>query len=232
MYDFFYDEFENLKALTGFNQWEKIQESGKEEINKIIDLMIDETKREPFKILKPIVLQRVIHDAILNDGEFTGLNAKFVRKALNAWWGIYGQKILEARDAKGPEFYQPVKLDAEADARVNTLLQSFYRSIQNGVFQQVPDIKPEEVRKQGAEWKSELERKAVSKGYSKTSEQKIIDHELHIQYIRDNYDPHTAKPKPGWVSEDQWRKNLHELSQAGDIPEQKGSHVNEEDRAD
>lgn len=163
MYDFFYDEFENLKALTGFNQWEKIQESGKEEINKIIDLMIDETKREPFKILKPIVLQRVIHDAILNDGEFTGLNAKFVRKALNAWWNIYGGKILEARDQQ--EKAKPEAPYTGPPIDVKTLVDCYVNRLKNGF---VPDKKltdderAEMARKEGKEWTSDIERKAVS----------------------------------------------------------------------
>lgn len=163
MFDFFYQEFKSLKALTGFTQWEKLNEMPDPEnaIREVINPMVQITQVEPFKKVKPDVLQRVIHNAILTDKEFTGLNAKFVLKALNAWWATYGDKILQAIEQKGPEVYEKVKLDPEADARVNYMLKSFQRSIESGVFQQVPKSKDPE--KEGAEWVSGIERKSVIK---------------------------------------------------------------------
>lgn len=32
--------------------------------------------------------------------------------------------------------------------------------------------------------------------------------ELHIQYIRENYDPYTGKKKTTWISEEEWLKNV------------------------
>lgn len=187
MLEFFYNEFKMLKALTGFNQWEKLNDGPDPEkaIREIIDLMIIETKRDPFKIVKPEVVQRVIHDAILNDGEFTGLNAKFVRKALNAWWNVYGLKIIEARDQKDPNVYEKKPLDPEADARVNVLLKSFERSIKNGVFQQVPKISPEEVQEQGQERPKAHIYRSTDISYQKQIEEKII--EGRRRYFKENY---------------------------------------------
>jgi hypothetical protein len=149
MYDFFHGELKTLKARTGYTQWEKLNDSPKaaDEINDLIKYMIDECVKPPFDLVKDEVKQRVISRAIVEDGDFIGLNAKFVRKALNAWWNVYGGKIIEARD----ESKAPVKvdLDPEADARVNVLLQSFQRSIRNGVFQQVPKITTEEAKQEG-----------------------------------------------------------------------------------
>lgn len=160
-YDFFYEEFENLKALTGINQWEKLNtgtDEGMAEINKIIDLMIAELTRDQYKIVKPSVLQRVVHDAILNDPEFIGLNPKFVRRALNAWWNVNGDRVLMARNENE---VKPVYLSPEDNAKVNVLLESYRRRLLAGDGpRMVPKIESQVAEKEGAEWKSEIEKKA------------------------------------------------------------------------
>lgn len=37
-----------------------------------------------------------------------------------------------------------------------------------------------------------------------TTKEEIIAKELHIQYIRENYDAKTGHKLPGWISEDKW----------------------------
>ena len=78
-----------------------------------------------------------------------------------------------------------------------------------------------EIEIEGKEWVSEIDRKAVSVGYKKTEFEKLQDHELHIQYIRENYDPYTGKKKPNWIEESEWRKNLSKMPPAGEVPEKK-----------
>lgn len=145
---FFKKELETLQAKTGIRQLENLmqKEDWRKEANLLIDLMIEECNKPPFDLVKPEVKERVIARAIVEDQEFIGLNAKFVRKALNAWWSMNGGKILEARDEKQVE---KVELDPEADKRVNVLLESFKRSIQNGVFQQVPKLSQAEAKQEG-----------------------------------------------------------------------------------
>lgn len=165
MFDFFYNEFKNLKALTGFNQWEKLNEGPDPEkaIREVINPMVQVTQFEPFRIVKPAVLQRVIHNAIMTDSDFTGLNAKWVLKVLNAWWNIYGGKILEARDQQ--EKQAPPVPYTGPPIDVKTLVDSYVNRLKSGM---VPDKKltdeerAEIAQKEGKEWKSDIERKAVS----------------------------------------------------------------------
>jgi hypothetical protein len=42
--------------------------------------------------------------------------------------------------------------------------------------------------------------------YKPPTQEQIVLKELHLQYIRDNYDPKTGKPKEGWMSEDEWQR--------------------------
>lgn len=157
---FFYKQFESLKALTGFNQWDQLNEmaNAKDEINKVIDAMVEETKREPFNILKPGVVQRVIHDAMMNDGEFRGLNAKWVRRALNQFWGIHGESILQKHHEQNRKDIPLVELTPEQSAKVDQQINEFLAKLRAVA----PPPKIKDAAKEGAEWKSELERKAVS----------------------------------------------------------------------
>jgi hypothetical protein len=182
---FFKKELETLQAKTGIRQLETLmqKEDWRKEANLLIDLMIEECNKPPFDLVKQDVKERVISRAIVEDGDFIGLNAKFVRKALNAWWNVYGGKIIEARD----ESKTPVKvdLDPEADARVNTLLQSFQRSIRNGVFQQVPKITQEEAKQEG-----DVRPKAHVYHSTDLSYKKQIDERVRKGrelYFRENY---------------------------------------------
>jgi hypothetical protein len=182
---FFKKELETLQAKTGIRQLETLmqKEDWRKEANLLIDLMIEECNKPPFDLVKQDVKERVISRAIVEDGDFIGLNAKFVRKALNAWWNVYGGKIIEARD----ESKAPVKvdLDPEADARVNVLLQSFQRSIRNGVFQQVPKITTEEAKQEG-----DVRPKAHVYHSTDLSYKKQIDERVRKGrelYFRENY---------------------------------------------
>jgi hypothetical protein len=68
--------------------------------------------------------------------------------------------------------------------------------------------------------------------YPSSTESMKHEKDLHIQYIRDNYDPHTANPKPGWIPESEWRRNLSQVSATGDLPKEISSAPDGEDRPD
>lgn len=174
MYDFFYNELKTLKARTGFNQWEKLNESAnaKMDIDSMIAFMIEETDKPPFNLVRPEVKQRVISRAVVEDAEFIGLSAKFVRRALNAWWGIYGDKILQARDEQVNGSGQKVVLTAEQSRKIDEMANKYRAEIlENAQMKSVPKIEREEVRRLGAEWKSNLEWKSSNYDNGLTVEQ-------------------------------------------------------------
>jgi hypothetical protein len=174
MYDFFYNELQTLKAKTGSLQWEKLNalDNSAKEIDDLINFMVIECGKDPFKCVKPEVKQRVIARAIIDDDEFIGLNAKFVRRALNAWWKVYGDRIIEAMNQKSAEVYkmpdrtpeQTRDLDKKINDYINQLLAGSEIKI-------VPKMDSSEVAKKGAEWKSEIERKGTKYSNGLTIEQ-------------------------------------------------------------
>lgn len=58
-------------------------------------------------------------------------------------------------------------------------------------------LSEEDIEKEGQE-------KPVKKIHPFTPKEQLDRHDLHIQYCRENYDPLTGKPKPNWISEDEW----------------------------
>lgn len=54
--------------------------------------------------------------------------------------------------------------------------------------------------------REKIERKAASAGMPSGTIEDFNRHELHLQYIRENYDPLTGKPLPGWMPENEWLK--------------------------
>lgn len=158
LFDFFYNELKTLKARTGFNQWDNLNQSPKaqEEINALIGFMVDECNKPPFDLVKnKKTLQRVIHAAVVGDKDFIGLNAKFVHRTLHTWWNLNGHRVIEERDKKPDEVYERVQLTPEQDSYVSTMLKSYERRL---LSKSVP--KPENIAKEGAEWQSEIEKKA------------------------------------------------------------------------
>lgn len=164
MYDFFYDQLKTLKARTGFNQWDKLQESKDpvSEIDALIKFMIEVCNTPPFNIVRQGVKQRVIARAVVEDQEFIGLNAKFVRKALNAWWNINGDRVLNTVNQKEISVYEPVELTKEQKEKIDVLANTYVaRLLQGDGPKPVPKMKREEFEVVGKEWQSNLERKAV-----------------------------------------------------------------------
>jgi hypothetical protein len=214
MKEFFKNQLETLYTRTGFRQLENMmQRQGKDEagedlwkqdVRQLINFMVEECNKPPFDNVKETVKARVIARAVVEDQEFTGLNAKFVRRALNAWWKDNGDRVLDAMNHQSAGM-KPEPLTPEQNEKINVLLESYRKSL----LSPMPQMKPEEIEKEGAEWKSELERKAVSKGYKPAMNREDIKaRELHLQWIRENHNPNNGFKLPGWISEEEWLKKL------------------------
>ncbi len=176
MYEFFYEEFQTLRARTGIRQWEMLNDLPKEqaakEIHTIIDFMCQECNKPPFDIVRPEVKQRVIARAVVEDQDFIGLNAKFVRKALNAWWVTNGDRVIEAINQKEAKVYERVELTPDQKAKIDVMANTYVaRLLQGDGPKPIPKLEPDEIKKEGKEWKSELERKAVSVEYRPPSDE-------------------------------------------------------------
>lgn len=166
MYDFFYAELRTLKARTGYNQWDKLNEAKDPvaEIDLLIELMIVECAKDPYNKVSNEVKQRVISRAVVEDPEFIGLNQRFVARALRNWWNNNADRVLEKINQKEASVYERVELSPERRAEIDRMLDEYKaRILQGEGMRMIPKVEHHE--KVGAEWKSDLERKALSVQY-------------------------------------------------------------------
>ena len=211
MYEFFHQEFQTLKAKTGIKQWEHLNEqpNAAKGIHEVIEFMCQECIKPPFHVVQPIIKQRVISRAIVEDIDFIGLNAKFVRRALNAWWTVNGDRVMEAMNQKESSAYSRVELTEAQKRKIDRIANKYVAEILQGEGpKMIPKIQPEAVKKEGAEWQSNLERKAVC--YPITTISQAHKHELHLEWCRCNFDKYTADKLPTWKPEQEWIESLSE----------------------
>lgn len=211
MYEFFHEEFQSLRAKTGIRQWEQLNEQPDSAriIHEHIDFMCKECEKPPFHVVRPEVKQRVIARAIVEDGDFIGLNAKFVRKALNAFWIANGDRVMEAINQKERSVYDKIELTDEQKRKIDSLANAYVAQLLQGDGpKMVPKMESNVAAIEGQEWKSNLERKAIS--YPPNSEEQIQAHELHLEWARRNFDTRTGDKLPTWKPEPEWMEGLTE----------------------
>jgi hypothetical protein len=207
MREFFKNQLQTLYTRTGFRQLENMMqsESWEKDITDLIGFMVEECDKPPFNSVSETIKMRVISRAVVEDQEFTGLNAKFVRRALSKWWADNGDRVLEQLNKK--DSAAPVELTPEQNEKVNAMLESYKRRLlAGGGMTVIPrGMDPEKAAKEGAEWKSEVERKAVSVGYKPAmTAEDIQARELHMRYIQENYNARTGRPLQTWIPENEW----------------------------
>jgi transposase len=212
MREYFLDILNDLDKLAGLKQLDKIHAAAGDdrgaaitEINKLLNGLVRVS--EMFPMIPEAEQKRIIDHAVIAE-EFPSLNASVVYK----WLARYKDKFIQI--PQEPEKPQEPPLTGEAR---KAQLDKWLASLKGTENMTVRPMDRKEIATEGKEWVSEIDRKAVSVGIKKTSEQEINEREQHIQYIRENYDPYTGKPKPNWISEDQWRQNLSRVPEAREV---------------
>jgi hypothetical protein len=190
---FFHKAFEDLKIRTGLNQWENLSatETGKEQARKLIGAMIIECKNPPFDKVRKSVIQRVLSNAVIQDRpfdqniDFTGYSVKWVRSVLNAWWAIYGDKIIqewnrtqdeEAAKNKPMPFMNP-------HLNVDDLVTQYIKSLK---MPSPPQMSEAEIKKEGKEWTSKFEGMKAS-GYNNGLTVEQFQFRERLQRAASNY---------------------------------------------
>jgi hypothetical protein len=179
---FFRKDMEDLKLRTTHLQYERLST---QELNELIGLMVLEVSKPPFNRVPKIVLQRVIHEAVVDERflgkaiEFTGYSVKWIRQVLNAWWQLYGDKWMQKwqrEDEEKASQLKPVPTTVPQEDVHKTVENYWKRLMAEGHVEKykVPKMKPEEIKKEGAEWTSDLEHKGSVHRVSLTVEQYVM----------------------------------------------------------
>jgi hypothetical protein len=151
MKDFFKKELTTLHLKTGMRQFETLmdKENGIEEIDLLIDLMVQASNYPPFNLIGPDVKQRVIQQAILEDKDFIGLNAKFVVRALNTWWNQNKDRYYEKHLVQSGQEPQGEIVKGEAMQKYLDEWKVSLGFAENNFS--VPKLSPAEIKAEGQE---------------------------------------------------------------------------------
>lgn len=198
MRDFFLDLLNNLDKLTGLKQLEKLMAlpDPKKEINQLLDILCRTC--EMFPLIPKDAQKSIISHYVVSDGELTSLNAKIVFKWLNANREKYFKEAAHIPTEPDPN-WKPL----EGEARAKWLAE-WQKSLQ-GIGEGTPTISHVK------QLEMSLPKKTATY-HPVTTADDIMQKELHIQYIRENYDPITKEKRPTWLAEDEWLKNQKDLA--------------------
>lgn len=201
MRQFFFNILETLDKVAGIRQLDKIyqthdtKEEAKNYINALIDGLCNICQR--FDYIPRAEMQRIIHDGILSDPEFFGLNERIVFKWLSKACGAYYKEPVEAvKLPEGIGTYEPLTGEARA-----TWLSKWMDELKK-----VDDnTKMTFTNASGSKLKANLSELPETKGYKPPSAETVYLMQLHDEYIRENYNVDMSK-KTCWMSEDEWLK--------------------------
>ena len=202
MRQYFFNLLESLDKVAGIKQLDKIYQShdtvddAKIEINLLIDELCSVCNR--FDYIPRPDMKRIIHDGILMDPEFFGLNGRAVFRWLSKSCGAYYKEPIEAvKLPEGVEKYEPVTGEAR-----EKWLQDWLKVL-NKVDE---NVKPVLTNASGSKLKANLQELPETKGYRPPTAETVYLMQLHDAYIRENYDSITGKPKENWMSESEWQR--------------------------
>ena len=191
MREFFFHLLQNLDKLTGMKQFEKLSQAQnpKEEIKTLLDILCRVCDQFPY--IPDEDKKRIIQDATIADQEFIGLNAKIIFKWLNAKREFY------MKDPKDEVVIHPDALTGEAmQKRLDEWKEALAKVEIN--YTQRADVR-------SAVW-TQWQPKEGTPVYHAPQNDVVTDHQRHLDYLKANYDPRTAKPLPTWVPEKEWNK--------------------------
>lgn len=190
---YFLDLLNNLDKLAGLRQVEKIMNSSpnpKAEINELIAVLVRVSEQFPYIPMQD--QKNIISAAVITDPEFNSLNARIVYK----WLAIHKDKFFkEAAHIQQQAEENWVPLTGEARmARLKEWeksLEGFEDHQLNGKFVPYADVR-------------EIEKN--DNRYIPPSAEEVESYRLHMEWVRENFDPRTGKPLPTWISEVEWLK--------------------------
>lgn len=192
MRQFFLDLLQELQKLTGIKQFENMNlesSKGKEDLNELLTILCNTC--EMFPLIPKDAQKSILRHAVISDGDFIGLNAKFVYKSLQAHRDRYFKEAAHIPDEVDPN-WKPVGGEERAKwlKEWEKSLAGFdEKSTQSHVQELVAKLPPKE--------------KGIS--YPSTSAEKVLATELHLQYLREM--SATGLPREQWEKEESWLKS-------------------------
>ena len=117
----------------------------------------------------------------------------WMEKYLDEKYYALEQQLVEEKE----NIYKPVDISPDSNVYINQLLEQLKPT------EKVRDISAKEIQEEGKERPKSIK-------HPSTPESLVKQKFMHDEWIRQNYDPYTGKPKANWISEDEWMKSINE----------------------
>jgi len=198
MRTFFVSLLKDLKRLTGVKQYEEIasnpngKEAAQAELDALLEPMIEVCNQ--YSYISDEDKMKIIKAAIINAKEFYGLNARFVRLALEAVKDIYFKEsgYLETNALLNAKESNAVPLE-ECSPETQAMVKEFTAKLAVGGIQKITDANEHELKSIQSEDEFRVKPKAYSTSYKPLSENEIKIRDMHVQWIRECIHPQTKE---------------------------------------
>jgi hypothetical protein len=193
MKEYFYHLLQNLDKLTGIQQYHKLLQhpEWKKEINLLLDILCGVCDKFPY--IPEDAKKRILDTSVVTDGDFIGLNAKFVYKHLMANKDRYFKELAH-QDTK-PEA-EPLTGEAMQE-KINWALAELAKA-QAPIKQRINPYK---------DMVQQFQPPAGEKYHRPDYDAGQLQ-DLKIQYGREHTDKYTGKVLPGHPTFKEWVKSL------------------------
>ena len=207
MREFFKKELTTLYAKYQLKQYETlsgmVDEKGKKVGPEMITALLNELERvcDRFPFIPDQAKKNIVMDQMSTDPEFMGLNGRILHK----WFDLNKSIYWTQEQSKKEEPISPPVDFTDLPEKLQNEIEAFKRSLLDSKgIKNVPGVTEKEIDGIRKEDNDRIKPKSYSKGYTPPPAEVIEDKEIHLEYIRQNYDIFGER-KEGWMSEEQWR---------------------------
>lgn len=161
------------------------------QIQQIVEDLIDKYPNESLEDFI-LVFRKARHGEF---GELMRLDSAIIFSWMNTYLNEKYAVIENKLHSEKEEFYKPIIPDDKS----GDWLKKWKAEIDAIQIKKPAPMTESDIKKEGRE-------QPKKKHHPYTSFDEIQRSELHTQYIRENYNHLTGKPKSNWISEDEWLK--------------------------
>lgn len=122
---------------------------------------------------------------------------------ISQWFRDYLDQKYEVREKQWDNEKKTFEKPLSPDNSEQDWYQVWLESIGDNGIKAAPKMSDDEIQREGKERPKSIK-------HPSTPESLVKQKFMHDEWIRQNYDPYTGKPKDNWISEDEWSKSINE----------------------
>lgn len=192
MRDFYKQTLSRTYEIFGVNQLAKMED---EQVTYLLDAL--ERVSALYNYISPEDQQTIINKRLITDKDYSNINARLIA----SWFEQDGKVFF-----KGTSSYVETEVKAEpltGEAR-DKAIENYLKAIaQTQTNFEVKPVSQGELIRESLRQNLNSENEEPVKRSSMDS---LVKHELHKQWIKENFDPITAKPNENFKEEKEWLK--------------------------